>query len=451
MKTTKSNIINRVKALGLLALVAIMACGLASCSDDKNKSGNPYFSIDGVTDGVIELERTLIDTTSYSAAKKFTVRSNRHWKLVPKGENGWLRVFPNEGDEDGIIRLSTLENKQPVSRELTFAVLLDGNDSGQTITVRQQHSEPYMNATTSSVQVAREGGEVKVPILTNVPFEVKIVGDNTDWITATIADDGVITLNVAYNTPGAERNATLHVQGTGSFANLTVDIPVVQLGEVLLYENFSWLVQSAAGVAYPIQGWDYSSCIRFDSWSPEELAHGWDSRGKAAYTMQGFIKLGRTNVGGDIISPALSKIEGTRNIKVSFQCVGYASAAGAVDDKEIYVGVIGGGKVVGVQGVDGVATSVERTFTYADENGSSMELLGVGHATLHADDQFNKTLDPTGLKIWDEPFTHLTFLIEGATNQTRIVFLGNMYSSGLKGVGQGKNRIFIDNVKVEYR
>ena len=167
--------------------------------------------------------------------------------------------------------------------------------------------------------------------------------------------------------------------------------------------------------------------------------------------MQGFAKLGKTNVGGDIVSPVLSKIEGTRNIKVTFQAVGYSSAGGAVDDKEVYVGVIGGGKVVSVEGVEGVATSVESTFTYQDANKSSMQIQGMGHATLHEDDQFNKTLDPTGLKIWEEPFTWITVNIEGATSQSQIVFVGGMFNSGLKGVGQGKNRIFIDNVKVEYR
>ncbi len=107
--------------------------------------------------------------------------------------------------------------------------------------------------------------------------------------------------------------------------------------------------------------------------------------------------------------------------------------------------------MVSVEGVEGVATSVESTFTYQDANKSSMQIQSMGHATLHEDDQFNKTLDPTGLKIWEEPFTWITVNIEGATSQSQIVFVGGMFNSGLKGVGQGKNRIFIDNVKVEYR
>ncbi len=450
MKTVKLNILNRVKALCLVALVALVACGFASCSDDKTKSGEPYFYLEGVTDGVIELDMAAVDTTSLSAAAKYTVRSNRSWKLVPQSENGWLRIFPLTGEDDGLLRVSQLENSKPSKREITYKVYLDGNDSGITYTIRQKNSEPYMNATTSSVQVAREGGEVSVPIQTNVPFEVSIVETDAKWIGATI-DDGVIKLTVDYNQPGAERSATLHVQGTGEFANLSLDIPVIQLGEVLLYENFSWLVKSAAGVEYPIQGWIYDSCVRFDAWTQDELDHGWTSRSNIAYAMQGFAKLGKTNVGGDIISPVLSKIEGTRNIKVTFQAVGYSSAGGAVDDKEVYVGVIGGGKVVSVEGAEGVATSVESSYTYQDANKASMTIQGMGHATLHEDDQFNKTLDPTGLKIWEEPFTWITVNIEGATSQSQIVFVGGMFNTGLKGVGQGKNRLFIDNVKVEYR
>ena len=450
MKTAKSNILNRIKALSLVALVALMACGFASCSDDKNKSGDPYFSIEGVTDGVIELDMAAVDTTSLSDGVKYTVRSNRSWKLVPQNENGWLRVFPLEGEDDGLLRISQLENSAPTKREVTYKVYLDGNDSGITYTIRQKNSEPYMNATSSSVQVAREGGEISVPVQTNVPFEATITETDAKWLGATV-EDGVVKLTVDYNVPGIERSATLHVQGTGEFSNLYLDIPVTQLGEVILYENFSWLVKSEAGVEYPIVGWLYDNALRIDKWSDAEKAYGWTSRNGSAYAMQGFIKFGKTNVGGDVLSPALSKIEGTRDIKVTFQAVGYAAGTGAVDDKEIYVGVIGGGKVVSVSGAEGVTTSVERTFTYADANGASMQIEGMGHATLHEDGQFNKTLDPTGLKIWEEPFTWITVNIEGATAESQLVFVGGLYGSGLKGVGQGKNRMFIDNVKVEYR
>lgn len=457
MKTFKTNIMNRVKALSLLALVAALAFGFTSCNDDKY-DGDPYFNVEGLTDGAIVLENVAIDTTSYSAAKKFVIRSNRPWKLVAQGENGWVRVFPSEGEGDGIIRVSSLENVKPVNRELKFKVLLDGEDCGQTVTIMQKLSEPYMRASSNMVQVAREGGDVLIPIVTNVPFTFEIQGENSDWVTATLDSEGVIKLNCLYNTPGAERNATLHVQGEGDFSNLQLNIPITQLGEVLLYENFSWLVKSEAGVDYPLVGWEYDKCLRIDAWSADEKSHGWESRSglmskkvPAAYSMKGFVKVGRANFGGEVLSPALSKIEGTRNIKVSFQAVAYAAATGAVDDKELYVGVIGGGKVVGITGGDETKNSVESSYSYCDENGNPIELVGVAHATLHADNQFNQNIDPTGLKIWDEPFTHYTVLIEGATSQTRIALFGGLFDTALKGVGVGKNRLFFDNVKVEYR
>ena len=73
MKTFKTNIMNRVKALSLLALVAALAFGFTSCNDDKY-DGDPYFNVEGLTDGAIVLENVAIDTTSYSAAKKFVIQ-----------------------------------------------------------------------------------------------------------------------------------------------------------------------------------------------------------------------------------------------------------------------------------------------------------------------------------------------------------------------------------------
>jgi len=49
--------------------------------------------------------------------------------------------------------------------------------------------------------------------------------------------------------------------------------------------------------------------------------------------------------------------------------------------------------------------------------------------------------------LWNEPAATRTFNVTGATSDTQIKFLGNDYY--LVGVGAGKNRIFLDDIKVE--
>ncbi|MCK7536500.1 MAG: hypothetical protein MZV63_38740 [Marinilabiliales bacterium] len=49
--------------------------------------------------------------------------------------------------------------------------------------------------------------------------------------------------------------------------------------------------------------------------------------------------------------------------------------------------------------------------------------------------------------MWSEPVATRTFTVTGATAATQIKFLG--YDYYLVGVGAGKNRIFLDDIKVE--
>ncbi|MCK7536499.1 MAG: hypothetical protein MZV63_38735 [Marinilabiliales bacterium] len=46
------------------------------------------------------------------------------------------------------------------------------------------------------------------------------------------------------------------------------------------------------------------------------------------YARQGSVKLGKTGYGGDLISPALSKLVGTVNVRVTFKAIPYMTAAG---------------------------------------------------------------------------------------------------------------------------
>lgn len=453
---------NLMRNVLLAAIAALAAVGLTACSDD-DYSGTPYFYIDGNEAGMSDtvlIAYDGIDTTSFTQARKLNVRSNRPWRLVEESADAtpWVRVFPEEGEMDGIVRVSAAANAAPSTRTKTYHVYLDGKDCGKTIVVKETGAEPYLRGSANNINIARVGGDVQFTVTTNVDYAYSIVGEGSDWLTVNRSTDdpNVLIINAAPNTTGNERSATLHLQGTGDYSNLVIDVPITQL-YALYFENFSWMgingVDGRTGLS--VLGWETSgeSFSRFDKWTDEELAHGWESRSTLCYGRPGFIKLGKTNYGGDVISPKFSEIVGTIDVDVSVQVVGYASAKGAVDDQDLYIAIIGPGKITSLTcgGPSNGSCDLGIDVNYVDENGNAITIKDGALIVLDSDNHFNKTTDPTGLEIWQEPNTNYTFTITGATSETRVLFMGGVYNEALKSVGSGKNRIFLDNFKVVQR
>lgn len=439
-----------MKSLLLAALAVVAAMGFTACSDDDKFTGDPYFTLEDLENMTYDFNYEAVDTLAYSEAKKIVVRSNRPWKLVCQSENGWCRVFPTEGEGDGIIRLSTVENKKPDTRDMVYKIYLDGVEQPVPLTIRQTGSEPYIKPSANSITIAREGGAIPFSVLTNVPYtyEVRPVkeGDDVSWITVTPSetDPNSVMLNcVASN---KDRFAVLHIQGTGNYTDLSIDIPVTQLG-ALFFENFSWMNHSDTSIL----GWvtDGESNSRFDKWTDEELSHGWTSRNNLCYGRPGFLKLGKTGYGGDLVSPKIPEIGSGMDIAVSMQLVGYCTQAGTLDDVQVYVGVLGPGKVTKIIGGNG--GEIVNGVLYCDENKSQIVLNDVASFMLTGDNHFNYTTDPDGLLVWENPNTNYTIYVDGATSDTQIVILGGAFDVQLKTIGKGKNRIFIDNFKVEGR
>lgn len=439
-----------MKSLLLAALAVVAAMGFTACSDDDKFTGDPYFTLEGLENMTYDFNYEAVDTLAYSEAKKIVVRSNRPWKLVCQSENGWCRVFPTEGEGDGIIRLSTVENKKPDTRDMVYKIYLDGVEQPVPLTIRQTGSEPYIKPSANSITIAREGGAIPFSVLTNVPYtyEVRPVkeGDDVSWITVTPSetDPNSVMLNcVASN---KDRFAVLHIQGTGNYTDLSIDIPVTQLG-ALFFENFSWMNHSDTSIL----GWvtDGESNSRFDKWTDEELSHGWTSRNNLCYGRPGFLKLGKTGYGGDLVSPKIPEIGSGMDIAVSMQLVGYCTQAGTLDDVQVYVGVLGPGKVTKIIGGNG--GEIVNGVLYCDENKAQIVLNDVASFMLTGDNHFNYTTDPDGLLVWENPNTNYTIYVDGATSDTQIVILGGAFDVQVKTIGKGKNRIFVDNFKVEGR
>src|SRR5690606_27899948 len=140
--------------------------------------------------------------------------------------------------------------------------------------------------------------------------------------------DTPITLSVAKNVD-VERTANLlfflnEVQQSNSIAVYQKGVKLQVEGDVVLREDFSWLT-------YGNEVFNVTTGeTRIGSWNAAELAKGWTSTvntteggGSYAsiYARPGFIKLGRTNYGGDLVSPKLSNVQRTKNLVVTFKAV----------------------------------------------------------------------------------------------------------------------------------
>lgn len=447
-----------------IAALAVSATVVSSCDDDNDIKfeGEPYFAIDGLTDDsqgdfIVELSYEKIDTASLTAAKVFTVRSNRPWQIVPDdSENGWCRVWPGVGECDGLIRVSALENGNANPRQMSYSILVDGKDSGRHFLVKQKGSDPYLRSSVVDVNIPRTGGSTTLLILANIPYETPIVtdadGKTVDWVT--IKETATNTFEVSVpgeNNTGDSRVAFFHMQGSGEYSNIEITIPIYQT-YAIISDDFSW----APGLeGSSVLGWDTTNENRYDLWikngmSQEDFdAHPWVSRSTWLYARPGFIKLGKTNYGGDVISPKMIELgDATCDVQVTIQAVGYSSAGGTMDDRDLLIGVIGAGEIKEAHSMGEAVVDNVTNVTYANDKGGDMIIPKMVKFTLTEAGTFLKARDATGMDVWSCPDTKCVVTITGANKNTQVVFIGGTYGNALKNVGKGKNRIFLDNYQV---
>lgn len=386
---------------------------LFTACDNDEKQGDAYFEIEEAPTGFTV-------GANGGESPKYVVRSNRPWQVLAQEENDWVRAFPNEGDDDGIFRFIVQENRTINKRIANFSFIVGGAEQPMLFRIEQQENIPFIKIDKGDegVNIPAAGGQAVINIDANVDWEYSIVGDN--WLESHKREGEKIII-VASQNIDAERELTLRLTSP-SESDLAAEIVITQSSvSVILEEDFNWL---AYGNAIP---YETSGEKVYGGWTEAEKARGWSSTPvetaadkfeQLCYARQGFVKLGKTNWGGDLISPKLEKIEGTANVKVTFKAAGYISAGGAVDDTILKIEILGAGS--------SVTTEIDVKDNIPNNR---------------AQDAEGRVND-----IWD-PARAYSFVITGATSETQIKFLGRDYD--LNGVGQGKNRIFLDDIKVE--
>ena len=406
----------RIDIFHQMAAVLCLACAsfmCSSCEDEETVAS--YLTLE-------DEYQTTFTPTADGDEYRITVRSNRPWQVVKKdGETDWVRPFPDEGEADGIFTLIVEENPTFEQRRTELALVVDGEEYPVLLTVDQEAAVPHINVGDGSgtVSIAAAASTFTLTSSANVEWTCMIDEASASWLTYNgIDEDGVLSFTVAENR-GVERTGIIHCVSEAE-PSANVDVKVVQASNsVILQEDFSWLAYGSA-VPYETEGE-----TRYDKWTADEQARGWTSSPADAsgapclYARQGFVKLGKTKYAGDLISPKLA-IEGTADVRVTFKACAYVSEGGTKDDNELYVSVLGAGRVEGAD------------EPYIIDNYPNSKNLEYG----------------ADYNVWAPEIAERSFIIRGATSETQIKFMGGKDYS-LAGVGSEKNRIFLDDILVQ--
>ena len=403
---TQTGILKIISRITCLLVVFLISVTFASCEEDDASLEAPYFTIEenptGLSAGVV------------GVSQSYVVRSNRPWKLVEQEKSDWVKVFPEEGVDDGIFKVTIADNITFDSRISNFAFLVDGNEQPVLFRVEQEANVPFItiNNANDGISIPSAINNFNISITANVDWTYSL--ENGDWLSEEFLSENLITLIAAKNL-GESRSATLTIKSS-QYPDLDKQFSITQSsGNIILEENFDWLTYGSE-IFYTTGGE-----TRMDFWTTEELDKGWSSTVSApagnqqvVYGRTGFLKLGKTGYGGDLISRKLSALEETSNLLVTFKAVPYKTKGGTEDDNILRVSVVGPGTV----------------------NISSLTI----------DNWPDYDADPECIAIWQSESANYQFTVTGATSETQIRFLGGAFE--LVGVGKGKNRIFLDNIKV---
>lgn len=498
-----------------------LACVLAftACNDDDVAVVDPMLNIEG-NPASIEFESKAygVTTDGYidrDNAMRYTVRSNTHWHLEIDDESAeWVKIFPKDSNSgDAYFFVGVKENKMFDPRSANLRLVIDGPDGQVTdIPVNQTGADPKLKAS-QRITLTSGGGRSTVNVAANLEWTAEMIdGTENEWIKIADVTESSIILETEPRQVDEPRSARIALI-CPRVPELNDILTVTQYGpSIILYEDFDWL----SGYAMSGNTWySTSGSVRMDSWTDSELACGWSSWTGTAIVGgstssnctvyggsidgNGWVKLGRTSVNGNIVSPRFAVIgDGNKmDVKVSFDACPYVAAgtkskSSAYDSNRLYVFVYGGGEIEGVNSSVKISdikysynANWETEFNEEDYPDASSPadakkkwymaepepgMNGTHPAILYT---LNNYPNSKFVKIsfYSDPLycdeAHHEFIVRGATADTRVVFQAGEWNDtwadypnetieivDLKGAkftvpyAIKCNRVFIDNVIV---
>lgn len=408
----------KIKNIFLSALTLICLLGFSGCKDNDDPVGDPYLTFENI-EGTINVSKAGI---TQAKRKAVTVRSNSAWKVALENPDdaSWLHFFIDEGEDDGLIYYWVDKNTTFDQREGKIT-LSDNGKVLNSLDIVQEADVPNITVKDGSngFTIAPEGSVLKLAIEANINWKASLTPD-VEWAHITNVTEDSVFVTIDKNEED-ERTVTLALTGEGEYANVNSTTLITQKDESLIYnDDFNWLQEGEDKPTYETPE------VKIEKW---EKDMGWTSYSSWAYGGHGYIKLGKTNYNGDIVSPALTKLKKPTDVKVTFQSMGYISKTGVKDASIVKVGVIGPGEVNGDEvnsiSINGTAYRCVRFVNTVFPNSENNEN--------------GEDYDP-----WAQPGSYHSFTITGATAETKIIFVGGDNWNKVKG----KNRVYLKSVEV---
>jgi hypothetical protein len=436
-------------------LMLFLAGGLFSCSeDDETIISNSY--VEDSNNSLVISSRGIVEDT---IPLKYIVRGKGNWKVTKELKSDWLQII-NENkqkveslDGSGVdtIRFIVSENKLVASRSENLLFEEDGNQFA-VLKITQQGAEPYLKVLRTGDQDVDPNGDEKfsIPIQSNcdLEFEFKYNDDTSvDWIKIDSYNNDEIILNVEKLDFIGERSCEMTVSMKDNKELLSEVIPITQWNvRTVLNEHFDWMNRykfegDAAKESDP-ENFEYYRYpeLGYGLWTEDEKhGHGWGVLNEAEGYVnggRGYIKLGATNLVGMYASPMLSELkEGSHDIIITFKAIGYTSETGVHDNKIFHVAVSGEGTIVSPE------------TTVLDFNGSGQLYTGAKFELKSYPNSAAERNSGNGYDPWAKPESEFSFRINGATQYTRLIFIGGpVMQSKVTAV---KTRMMIDDVVVK--
>lgn len=385
--------------------------------ENKSNSGGNFELIDNP--GILDVPLDGISVT-------YQVKADGLWLIDVVDGGPWIKISQLEGRGDGSFTIVIDKNRTNTKREsgLVFRSNFIRQPEYLKIVQQANPNPPYFEVAggVNKLEALGHGAKETFQVNSNTTWEVKIK-DQADWVhiqPASGQGDGSFSVTVDPNPLYTARSTSLTFVVDGvEQSNL---FEITQEGKVdetvILNEDFNWLAYGSA-IFYTTTGE-----TRIDSWTQEQLDKGWTSSVNTVsgsgntpllYARQGFVKVGKTSYGGDLVSPKLSAVNGVQDLVVSFKAVPYQTQAGSRDGNTLKIQILGPG------------TPSVQNFTINNWP--------------------DYTNDPGCTEIWNAAETTRKFEIQGATSETQIVFIGGDYDLRTP-VDPNKNRIFLDDIIV---
>ena len=179
-------------------LVALLAVAMVfSCE----KPPIPELSVSG----------DINDIPAAGATVKIEVTSNVAWTVDVIVD--WILVDKTSGENNGVINVTVLENKEVRSRGVVLSIDCEEHGLCELVELNQLGAGPKLSVSPENgIDMPVEGGTAQVAVTSNVPWTVDIV---VDWVTAdklSGENNGIINLQVQKNNVPVSRGVVIVIE-----------------------------------------------------------------------------------------------------------------------------------------------------------------------------------------------------------------------------------------------